>query len=133
MSEQFPTCPLLPTCVCSQNETFSFHRVEPIAAGEDPETTFRRLKTLLAETAGAELVSATDTYIHAVHRTWLGFVDDLECRLHARERVIHVRSASRLALYDFGVNRRRVETLRRRLEEETARSRRAGARPVRAV
>ena len=30
-------------------------------------------------------------------------------------RVIHVRSASRSGIYDFGVNRRRVERLRRQL------------------
>ena len=32
------------------------------------------------------------------------------------EGVVHVTSASRIGLFDFGVNRRRVERVRRRLE-----------------
>jgi uncharacterized protein (DUF1499 family) len=46
----------------------------------------------------------------------MGFVDDLELELRASEQLIAVRSASRLGWSDMGVNRRRVEELRRRLE-----------------
>ena len=66
-----------------------------------------------------EVVSETDDYLHAACRTRLGFVDDLECQLSPAEGVIHVRSASRAfyAVSDSGVNRRRVERLRRQLQE----------------
>ena len=46
------------------------------------------------------------------------FVDDLECRLDAENRVIHVRSASRVGYSDLGVNRKRVERLRARFGQE---------------
>ena len=84
----------------------------------DPAAAFLRLKTLLAEATDTDIVTATDDYLHAVCRTRLGFADDLECLLCASERLIHVRSASRIGLYDLGVNRRRIESLRRRLRKE---------------
>lgn len=64
------------------------------------------------------IVTATDAYVHAVCRTRMGFADDLECRLCRADDVIHVRSASRLGYYDFGVNRARVEALRQQLQTE---------------
>ena len=41
----------------------------------------------------------------------MGFVDDVEF-LFPKEKIIHVRSASRIGYSDFGANRRRVEHLR---------------------
>ena len=81
----------------------------------DPAAAFARLKSLLAGTPGTVIATATDDYLHAVCRTRLGFVDDLECRLCAAGRVVHVRSASRLAIWDLGANRARIEALRRRI------------------
>ncbi len=46
-----------------------------------------------------------------------GFVDDLELELRAEAGLVAVRSAARLGRYDFGVNRRRVEALRRTLKQ----------------
>ena len=84
----------------------------------DPGVTFNRLKKLLACAERTVIVTSTDDYVHAVCRTRLGYIDDLECRLCHAESVIHVRSASRTwhAIYDFGVNRARVEALRRKLQ-----------------
>ena len=81
----------------------------------DPAGAFRRLKALVAAAPRTVILTATDGYLHAACRTRLGFVDDLECLLHPAAEVIHVRSASRIGHYDFGVNRARVEALRRRL------------------
>jgi uncharacterized protein (DUF1499 family) len=43
----------------------------------------------------------------------LGYVDDVELFYDDKAGLVHVRSASRLGRRDFGVNRSRVETLRR--------------------
>ena len=60
----------------------------------------------------ARVVEVTDRYLHAEFTTPVfRFVDDVEFLLAAD--AIHVRSASRLGWSDFGVNRRRVERLRR--------------------
>lgn len=57
--------------------------------------------------------TATESYLHAVCRTrFLKFRDNLEFRYSAAEHVVHVLSASRWGIFDFGVNRRRVERVR---------------------
>ncbi len=55
----------------------------------------------------------TDDYLHAeCSSAVFGFVDDLELHLRPAEKLIAVRSASRVGHSDFGVNRKRVEQLR---------------------
>ena len=39
------------------------------------------------------------------------FVDDVDFEFDDAAKLIHFRSASRLGYYDFGVNRRRIETI----------------------
>ena len=117
MPEPLAPCPDRPNCVCSRGDASPRHRVEPFAVAGDPATAFTRLKSLLDATPRTVIVTATPDYIHAACRTRLGFVDDLECHLCPTERVIHIRSASRLGYYDFGANRGRVEALRRRFQE----------------
>lgn len=63
-----------------------------------------------------QIVTARRDRLHAVCRTRLGFRDDLEFRWCPSDGVAHVRSTSRVGLFDFGVNRRRVERVRRQLE-----------------
>jgi uncharacterized protein (DUF1499 family) len=43
-------------------------------------------------------------------------VDDVEFVLAPEQRLIHVRSAARLGYSDFGVNRKRAESLRAQFE-----------------
>ena len=114
MPELVSPCPYFPICVCSREDASPLHRVEPIAVAGDPGAAFARVKSIVAEMPRAVIFIATDDYLHAVCRNRIGFVDDLECRLCPEDRVIHVRSASRLAIWDLGANRRRVEALRRR-------------------
>ena len=116
MAEHLKPCPPKRNCVCSRHDASSRHRVEPFAVSGDPEEAFGRLKSLLEAVPRTRIVTATDDYLHAVCRTRLGFPDDVECLLSPEEGVIHVRSASRLGYSDWGVNRRRVEDLRRRFQ-----------------
>lgn len=59
--------------------------------------------------------SATATCLHAEFRSAVfGFVDDAEFLADEPAGVIQVRSAARVGLNDFGVNRRRIETIRAR-------------------
>ncbi|MDE2878981.1 MAG: DUF1499 domain-containing protein [Gemmatimonadota bacterium] len=88
----------------------------PFHAPGGPVNLFRRLRTVVAAMPRTRLVTATDDYLHAVCRTRLGFRDDLEFRWCPSEDVAHVASTSRIGLFDFGVNRRRVERVRRKLE-----------------
>ncbi len=120
MSQQLAPCPPLMNCVCSSGGASRRHRIEPIKIEGEPAEFFRKIKMLLETTARTELLVATDTYIHAVCRTRVGFIDDLEVSLSACQRVAHVRSASRFGYYDLGANRRRVEAIRLQLREKSS-------------
>ena len=95
------------------------HRVAPFAVRGDSANTLRRLEAVVGSMPRTRIVVATETYLHAVCRTrFLGFRDDLEFRYSPAEGVVHVRSASRTGLFDFGVNRRRVKRVRRGFEDD---------------
>ena len=63
------------------------------------------------------IVREESGYLYAEFRSkLLGYVDDLELLFDQNAGVLHARSASRLGRRDFGVNRARVENLRRLIE-----------------
>jgi uncharacterized protein (DUF1499 family) len=103
-------CKRTPNCVSSQaNLSDQEHYIAPIhgsmAAAREAVRSMPR----------STLVEDKANYIYAEFRSrLLGYVDDVE--LYFDGRVIHVRSCSRLGRRDFGVNRRRVEELRRLIE-----------------
>ena len=71
------------------------------------------LATIAVERMGGSVVTESDGYLHATFQTrFFRFVDDVELRLEESEKVIHIRSASRVGGSDFGANRKRVEKLR---------------------
>ena len=109
-------CRRLWNCVCSREDALRRHRIAPFDGAVDPDAAFARLKRLVADTRRTRVTAATDDYLRASCRTRIGFVDDLELLLCREQGVIQVRSASRIGVYDFGVNRRRVERLRRRFK-----------------
>jgi uncharacterized protein (DUF1499 family) len=100
-----------PNCVSSQADPADAeHYVEPIAF-RGSMSDLRRVVELMR---GATVIEERPGYLYAEYRSPLfGFVDDVEFLV--TEGVLHVRSASRLGRRDFGVNRNRVEKLRRRL------------------
>lgn len=99
----------------SSFETSAEHGIAPLAA-RDPQATWQRLISILRQMPGARIVTQDADYLHVECSTRLmGFVDDLECLLDEGQQRIHVRSASRLGRKDFGVNRERVESIRKQL------------------
>lgn len=102
-------------CVSSQARRAS-QRVKPFACRNSCRETLRHLREVLESTPGVTLVVSTDSYLRAECRTMVfRFIDDLELLTDIDKGVIHVRSASRVGTWDLGANRRRVESLRRRL------------------
>jgi len=76
----------------------------------------RLLTELIENTPRAEILENIDDYIHASFKSRIfGFVDDVEFLFNDAKKMIHIRSASRVGYYDFGVNRRRAEKLRKAL------------------
>jgi uncharacterized protein (DUF1499 family) len=94
-----------------------YAKVEPLRFSGDPAAAMGRLRDVLNAWPDAYIVEDSSDYIAVEFETrWLRFVDDADFLLDPEARVIHVRSKSRLGRKDFGVNRKRVEALRRKLD-----------------
>jgi uncharacterized protein (DUF1499 family) len=106
-------CPDKPNCVSSQSVD-NEHFIEPIKFKGSVDDTWQRLITVLKATKRTKTVEHLELYLHVeVTSLIFRFVDDVEFLISPDEHVIHVRSASRTGRSDFGVNRRRVERLRK--------------------
>ncbi len=105
-------CPDSPNCVSSRAGAGS-HFVDPLSYTGPGKVAFANLKETIDNLPGTRMIQSSDSYLHAEFRTrWLKFTDDFEALLDEQQRVIHIRSASRVGYRDFGTNRRRVETIR---------------------
>ena len=105
-----PPCPSSPNCVSSQGVGKQF--VEPFSITGDTEVAFARLKEMLERRKNTSIVIADDRVIRVEFKTMLGFVDGGLFVLDIDNSVILIRSASRFGYWDFGKNRRRLETIR---------------------
>lgn len=91
------------------------HYIAPLAFTGDPAQAWQRLSAIVKAAPRVNIVSETNDYLHAEFASkGLGFVDDVEFALDAAGKLIHVRSAARLGVRDFGVNRKRIEGMRSR-------------------
>ena len=115
--DRLAPCPSTPNCV-SSDATDSIHAIAPLELIVDPAIVWRALRAELESLPRIEIITMTDEYAHAECRSaFFGFVDDLELHLRAAQNIIAVRAASRLGHSDFRVNRKRVEDLRRLLQQ----------------
>ena len=105
-------CRRTPNCVCSQvDPSDREHYIAPLRASLDD---VRRAVESLPRT---RIVLSHPHYLYAEFRSrLLGFVDDVEFFFDGT--AVQVRSASRLGRRDFGVNRARIENLRRLLTQK---------------
>lgn len=107
-------CPKSPNCVSSEDLLRESH-VAPIEFAGPASGAWQDLQEKILE-MGGRIEKVDGFYLHAVFRSRLfRFIDDVSCRLDSEHSCIHIRSASRVGYSDFGVNRKRVEELRRRL------------------
>jgi uncharacterized protein (DUF1499 family) len=104
-------CPGTPNCVCSESEKH-FEKIDPLAFSGAPEKAWESLKQVILEFDGTIREEQQDYLWSTFQVPLLGFTDDVEFRLDAAAKLIHVRSSSRLGVSDLGVNRIRVENLR---------------------
>jgi uncharacterized protein (DUF1499 family) len=83
-----------------------------------PAEAVDRLKTVVRGMERTSLVLESLDYLHVEFRTSLGFVDDVELYVDDKQKVIHLRSASRVGYWDLGVNRKRMESIRAEFERK---------------
>jgi len=107
----FP-CPQRPNCVSSMADDSS-HNIAPIVYQQSRQKALVDIKVVIGELDNAEIKEELSDYLWVECTSKLmGFVDDVEFFFPEEQKVIHVRSASRLGYSDMGVNRKRVEQIR---------------------
>lgn len=110
-------CPSSPNCVSSLESEEESHKIAPLpfqTAGSNSA----KLTAAINSNPSAKIVVNTDSYIYAEYTSSLmGYVDDVEFLINPSQKRIDVRSASRLGHSDLGVNRDRIEELRKQLSE----------------
>jgi len=105
-------CGPRPNCVCSEYENGGEHGIEALdTANLTPEQAWYLIRKAIDATGG-EIISQDDVYLRAHYTTdILRFTDDLEVRQDTTQRVLHLRSASRVGHSDLGANRQRVQAI----------------------
>ncbi|MDJ0729367.1 MAG: DUF1499 domain-containing protein [Crocosphaera sp.] len=107
------TCPGTPNCVNSQSSDAQ-SKIAPL-----PMIAIAELKKIIESMERTTIIEETNDYLYAEFKTPLmGYVDDVEFYLDKSENVVHVRSASRLGKSDLGLNRKRVEEIRAKIESK---------------
>jgi uncharacterized protein (DUF1499 family) len=96
----------------------TYAAIAPLAYTGDAAAAWARLEHAVATLPRTSIItnSATNSgrYLYAQCTTLLlRFTDDVEFLQDDANKVIHVRSSSRVGRKDFGVNRARVETIRK--------------------
>jgi uncharacterized protein (DUF1499 family) len=105
-------CPASPNCVCS-DDADAQHGVAPLRFAAAAGESWAAARQAVLSLPRSRVLTESADYLHAeCASAFFGFVDDLELHLRPREGIIAVRSASRVGYSDFGVNRRRIETIR---------------------
>lgn len=119
-TSRLTACPASPNCV-SSDAADRRHAVAPLSLAMPAAEAWRRVQAAVRAMPRTTIVDEAGGYLHAECRSAVfAFIDDLELELRAEDGLVAVRSAARLGRYDFGVNRRRVEALRRTLKQTNA-------------
>lgn len=117
-TNQLEPCPKSPNCVSSDSQS-KRHAIAALTPTATMNQTWRDIANYMTQTKGFKLVEHTDTVIKAEYKSGVfGFVDDVTFK--KRGNSIAIRSASRTGYYDFGANRKRMETIREYLGKAAA-------------
>lgn len=114
--EGLQPCPDKPNAVSSSDPRPS-HHIAPFPCPMGQAEAIALIERMMAGHPRSSLVQRDGPYIHFECRSLLfRFIDDIEFLVDAPHGLVEVRSASRAGHSDLGVNRARVENLRRRWE-----------------
>jgi uncharacterized protein (DUF1499 family) len=109
-------CPASPNCVSTQSEDET-HGIAPLPYTTSTAEAKERLLRVIRSMERSTIITDEPDYIYAEFRTpGLRYIDDVEFYFDEAAGVIHFRSAARLPYYDFKVNRKRMESIRRAFE-----------------
>jgi len=105
-------CPDSPNCVSSQSNSDS-HQISPLPYKSSAEEALQQIKKTILAFPRTKLIEEKDQYLHVEFKSLIfRFIDDVEIIVDDSEKVIHLRSASRVGHSDLGANRRRIEEIK---------------------
>ena len=111
-NNQLSACPETPNCVLSQNPD-SAHAIDSIPYRQSTSEARELLLKVLSVVPRTTVIENSGNYIRVEFQTnLLGFVDDGEFYFPSNEKLIHMRSASRMGESDLNLNHRRIEQIR---------------------
>jgi apolipoprotein D and lipocalin family protein len=111
-------CPDSPNCVSSLAKDKQ-HFIEPIPYEGEAAATRHELLEILNSFKRVRVVRFDEDYIHAEFVSFIfRFVDDVEFAFDDVKKIIQVKSASRTGYSDLGVNRRRIEEIRKQFDKK---------------
>lgn len=111
-------CPSRPNCVSSLDRDPK-HYVEPLRFTGSIKDAHDRLLGIVSNFKRTKVVTNENHFIGAEFTSLVfRFVDDVEFYFDAPNKIIHVKSASRVGYSDLGVNRRRIEKIRKQFDLE---------------
>ncbi|KKM86314.1 hypothetical protein LCGC14_1280200 [marine sediment metagenome] len=109
-------CPKSPNCVSTQVSDKK-HVIQPFKYSLTLKEAKLKILVIIKSLKRTRIINETENYIHAEFRTrTFKFVDDVEFYFDDTEKIIHFRSASRVGWSDMGVNRKRMENIRKLYE-----------------
>ena len=106
-------CPESPNCVSTQ-ATDAEHGIDALPLTTSADVARARMRTLIEGMPRTRIITDEGDYLYVEFRTGvMMFGDDVEFFFDEVGGVIHFRSASRLGYSDMGLNRRRMEEIRK--------------------
>ena len=113
-------CPATPNCVCSQcPKEDKLHYIQPFIYQQSLKKAYETLIKTIESDRSAKIKIKDSNYIYIEYTSKIfRFVDDVEFYFPPDEKMIHVRSASRIGRTDLGVNRKRIEKLRKNIKHK---------------
>lgn len=105
-------CPASPNCVSSQSKSRE-HLVQPIPFSGNMNEFKDQVLKLSSILPRTQIARVDGPYIHLISTSLIfRFKDDIELYFNETDKIIHIRSASRVGYSDLGINRKRVESIR---------------------
>jgi uncharacterized protein (DUF1499 family) len=93
------------------------HRIEPLRYTGTQDQAKQRLVQVISSMPRARVITDEGNYLHVEFTSLIfRFVDDVEFFFDDTNKLIQFRSASRTGYSDLGVNRKRMEDIRKRFE-----------------
>ena len=109
---QFSTCPDKPNCVSSKSPV-NLHKIAPIIHQGTSQDAREKILEIIKSMPRTKISVDKNNFIHVEFTSKIfRFVDDVEFYFD-EPGMIHFRSASRVGHSDMGVNRQRMEEIRR--------------------